>query len=116
MELYQFPWEDLASQGLPLPKELPLVDQMAYMGLRHIYWALNAGRINLATAHYEKAQLRHEYESTKAKMKYESDLCTWHTDLRKEIEGAQCRYRKERTLEAADKLSAVLDGRLNHGK
>lgn len=41
-------------------------------------------------------------------------LARWYADLRKNIEAAQNRYRKERTLEAADMLSDVLDGMVRH--
>lgn len=38
------------------------------------------------------------------------DLAKWHIKLREKIGGAQSCYRKERTLENANKLSRILDG------
>lgn len=116
MELYQFPWESAACCGEPLPENLPLADQMAYMGLRNIYWAFHAGRLTVSMAHFEKNKLRKEYEAMKAKLAFDDKLTAHHVATIKAVEAAQCRYRKERTLEAADSLSAALDGRMmNNG-
>lgn len=43
---------------------------------------------------------------------YEDIMYRWNSDLRKAVESAQNAYRKNRTLENADRLSAALDGRL----
>lgn len=109
-------YENAAMTGDPMPEGLCLEDQLTFQALSLLYARYHIGRISREDAVREKGRLVYEHDRRMRMAAADRELNTWHVDLRKEIEGAQCRYRKERTLEAADALSAVLDGRLNHGK
>lgn len=105
-------FERPAMNGHPMPDGLPLEDQAMFQALSLLYARYRRGEITREMASGEKGKLLYEYDRRKRMAKSADALASWHAELRKSIEGAQCRYRKERTLEAADDLSAVLDGRL----
>ena len=76
-------------------------------------------RLRTITAEQEMAKrgaMIYEYDRRKRMAEGTERLARWYADLRKNIEAAQNRYRKERTLEAADMLSDVLDGMVRHGR
>lgn len=108
--MIEFPWERDAMGGQPTPKGLPLTDQKAYQALASLYGRYRMGLIDRATGSIEKARILAEWDREKQIREAASKLAKWHAKLRKEIEGAQNRYRKDRTLENADKLSRALDG------
>ncbi len=104
--------EKAAMRGEPMPDGLSLVDQVYFQGLAHLYARFHLKVIDRATGSREKGQMSYQYDLSKRSQEFESDLAKWHADLRKSIEGALSRYRKERTLEAADALADVLEGKL----
>ena len=64
------------------------------------------GAINEENAKRERAEIDRAFSSDSG-----ADAAnTWVVGLRKRIELAHSRYRKERTIEAADRLSDVIDG------
>ena len=109
-------YENAAMTGDPMPEGLCLEDQLTFQALSLLYARYHIGRISREDAVKEKGKLIYEHDRRIRMADSSRKLNAWHVDLRNEIQFAHCRYRKERTLEAADKLSAVLDGRLNHGK
>lgn len=105
-------FERAAMNGDPMPDGLALEGQLMFQALALLYTRYRRGEISREMASAEKGHLLYEYDLRQRKAKQAAGLSAWHTKLLKEIEAAQCRYRKERTLETADALSAAVDGRL----
>ena len=105
-----FPWEREAMQGDPMPENLSLEDQKAYQALASLYGRYRLGLIERAAGSAEKGRILYKWDRERRMQEHSSKLVQWHARLRKEIEGAQNIYRKDRTLENADRLSRVLDG------
>lgn len=110
MSELSFPWERDAMNNLPMPEGLSLDDQKAYQALASLYGRYRLGLIERAAGSTEKGRILYVWDKEKRMEESSSKLAQWHSRLRREIEGAQCQYRKERTLENADKLSRALDG------
>lgn len=103
-------FERAAMNGEPMPDGLALEDQLMYQAISFLYARYRRHEISRDMASSEKGKLLFEYDRRKRMAKAASSLAKWHFKLRKKIEAAHCRFRKERTLAAADMLSAVLDG------
>ena len=99
--------EKAAMRGEPMPDGLSLVDQVYFQGLAHLY-----ARFHLKVIDREKGQMLYQHDLSKRSQEFESKMAKYHAELRKQTEGALNRYRKERTLEAADNLANVLEGKL----
>lgn len=95
-----------------MPDGLSLVDQVYFQGLAHLYARFHLKMIDRVTGSLEKGQMSYQHDLSKRSQEFESKLAKYHAELRKQMEGALSRYRKERTLEAADNLANVLDGRM----
>lgn len=108
--LREFPYERDAIADRPMPKGLPLYDQLNYRMLCDLYRRHRERRITTDEATAEKKEFIRAYEI------YETYdiMCKRYVDLIKNTEDARCRYRKERTLENADNLLAAIDGRMNN--
>lgn len=108
--MIEFQWERDAMAGNPAPKDLSLADQKAYQALASLYGRYRMGLIDRPTGSAEKARILAAWDKENRMDEAASELAKWHAKLRKEIEEVQNRYRKDRTLENADKLSRALDG------
>lgn len=108
--MIDFPWEREAMESRDTPKGLSLTAQKAYQSLSLLYGKYRLGMIDRASGSTEKARILAAWDREKQMDEAASELAKWHARLRKEIEGAQNRYHKDRTLENADKLSRALDG------
>ena len=105
-----FPYEMQAMMGEEMPDGLDYADQVMFLQLRLLYHQHKAGIVDRETAVREKRKMliNHRGRSFAEKMgKY------WVEQI-KNTELARSAYRKERTLENADKLLACLEGR-NYG-
>lgn len=107
-----FPFEREAARGEPMPDGLSLPNQMAYQTLCAIYARIRLGTISRQQAEKEKGAMLYLYDKGTRDEAFQRKLTVWQVDLFHAIEAAQSNYRKNRTLENADRLSAVLDGRL----
>ena len=105
-------YESAAMNGNPMPEGLAQEDQIMFQALSLLYARYHIGRISRDQATREKGQLLYEYDKRQRVAEADRKLTRWHSDLRREIEAAQNHFRKEHTLEAADRLSAALDGRV----
>ena len=101
-----YPWERQAKQNAPMPAGLKASEQRAYQTLALLTARYRAGYISADAAQRERKEIDRQYIIDAA----DEVLNDWHVRLRKGIELAHARYRKERTIEAADLLSDVLDG------
>ena len=106
-----FPFEKDAEQGLPMPDDLDLPDQMAYRFLVGLYRDMRTGTITREQAVVDKGKMTYQHSFAKNILKSSSIMGSWWADAHKRVEAAQIAYQKDRTLENADRLSAVLDGR-----
>ena len=101
-----FPYGRQAMNGEEMPDRLPYPDQITYLCFRMLYAQLRMGVINRETAICEKRKILHEREAYK--------LCEENgysfVKIIKETEMARAAYRKERTLENADRLLRAVEG------
>lgn len=104
--------ERAAMNGDQMPDGLCLEDQVYFQGLAYLYGRFRAGFITRERGSEEKGKMKHKWSEAKKMDEFSSKLSKRTAEMWKLIEGAQSRYRKERTLEAADALSNSLDGRL----
>lgn len=96
--------------GTRMPDGLCLADQVYFQGLAYLYSRFRAGFITRECGSEEKGKMKHEWSKAKKMAEYSLELSKRTAEMWKSMEGAQIRYRKERTLEAADALSDSLDG------
>lgn len=105
-------FERMAMRGEPMPEDFDLIDSWMFQSLAALYVRFFQGAISQEQGRADKKKLYRKYEVAKNKKRWEDIMYRWNSDLRKAVEAAQNAYRKNRTLENADRLSAVLDGRL----
>lgn len=109
-----FPFEKMAEQGLPMPDDLDLPDQMAYRFLVGLYRDIRTGTITRDQAVEEKGKMTYQHSVAKNILKNSSVMGSYWAGLRKDVEAAHNAYRKNPSRKTADALSAALDGRLDH--
>jgi hypothetical protein len=107
-KLPEFPYERQAMAGEEMPDGLNMPDTLMYIGLRMLYNQYKSGTIgrDLATAEKRKLIKKYKYQMflQEASERYVKNI--------KQTELARAEYRKERTLEAADKLVLALEGKI----
>lgn len=107
-----FPYEKEAANGDQIPDGLSLVDQVAFRFLRSMYRDIRTSVQTREQAIEEKGKMTYQYDKEKRSMEHWSKMGQYWAEKYKAVESAQNAYRKERTLENADRLIAALDGRL----
>ena len=107
---YAFPWEREAMQGAEMPDGLSLEDQLAYQAITMLYGRFRLKLVDRATGSAEKGKIGYELECRKRQADLHRKLLEWDIRLKKNVEGAINAYRKERTLENADRLVDIIDG------
>ena len=95
-----------------MPDGLSLADQWFFQGLAYLYARFRSGQISREQGSKEKGAMLYQHDKAVRNEQFEGKMISWHVALTKDIEAAQNAYRKSRTLENADRLSAALDGRL----
>lgn len=108
-----FPFESEAARGDVMPDGLSLPDQLAYQFLKNLYDQLRRDSVSREQATLDKGKMTHKYNLAKEAFSQCSALGDHWAKILKHVEGAQTRYRMERTLENADILSSALDGVLH---
>lgn len=101
-----FPWENKAKRCEPMPDGLKQSEQLAYQSIALLAARYRLGGLSDEQAIKDRKKIDQRYLIDAANEGY----IQWTVDLRKRIEIAQSNYRRERTVEAADVLSDVLDG------
>ena len=101
-----FPFEQAAANLEPMPKGLNYFDQSLFLNLRHIYAALRDKTIDWNEAMHEKIELIEAAEHFQYKCNMERIFADAISDTQK----AREEYRKNRTLENADKLLKAFEG------
>lgn len=101
------PYERAAMNGDELPGGLEYPDQVLYLCLRSLYNQVRRGIVTRETAILEKKKLLDEYRV----YKFNDEMGKQWTAQIKKTELARAAYRKERTLENADRLLIAIEGR-----
>lgn len=105
-QLLELPYEKMAMSGGEMPSGLEYPDQILFLELRLLYDSYKRKLIDRETATREKVELLRTYESHKIVDRIGKE---W-VDQIKRTELARATYRKEKTIENADKLVSFLEG------
>jgi hypothetical protein len=106
-KLLELPYEKIAMAGGEMPKGLEYPDQILFLELRLLYDSYKRKLIDRDRATQEKVELLRIYEAHKIVEKMGKE---W-VDQIKRTELARAEYRKDKTIENADKLLACVEGR-----
>lgn len=99
-------YERIAMAGGEMPDNMDSSDQLMFLKLRLLYNSYRKGILSREQATKEKTKIVREYELDCAMHKLG---IRWVTMIG-ETEKARIEYRKNRTIEAADKLLEVIEG------
>ena len=101
------PWEKDAMAGLEMPKGLSYPDQILYLELRMLYRQYYKKIIDRETATKEKKKLLDEYRC----YQYREEMGNHWVEIIRLTDLARCDYKKNRTLENADRLIEIIEGK-----
>ena len=110
-KLLELPYEKIAMAGGEMPKGLEYPDQILFLELRLLYDSYKRKMIDREMATQEKVELLQTYEAHKTVEKMGKE---W-VDQIKRTELARAEYRKNKTIENADKLLACAEGGKYYG-
>ena len=110
-KLLELPYEKIAMYGGEMPKGLEYPDQILFLELRLLYDGYKRKLIDRDKATQEKAELLRTYEAHKIVDKMGKE---WVEQI-KRTELARSAYRKDKTIENADKLLACVEGGKYYG-
>lgn len=105
-KLLELPYEKIAMSGGEVPKGLEYPDQILFLELRLLYDSYKRKLIDRDTATQEKVELLRTYEAHKIVEKMGKEC----VEQIKRTELARAEYRKNKTIENADKLLACVEG------
>lgn len=105
-KLLELPYEKTAMSGGQMPDGLEYPDQILFLSLRLLYDSYRRKLIDRESATREKVELLRTYEAHKIVDKMGKE---W-VDQIKRTELARAEYRKNKTIENADKLLACVEG------
>ena len=105
-KLLELPYEKIAMAGGEMPTGMEYPDQILFLELRLLYDSYKRKLIDRDTATQEKAELLRTYEAHKIVDRMGKE---W-VDQIKRTELARAAYRKDKTIENADKLVACVEG------
>jgi hypothetical protein len=105
-KLLELPYEKIAMAGGEMPTGMEYPDQILFLELRLLYDSYKRKLIDRDVATQEKAELLRTYEAHKIVDKMGKE---W-VDQIKRTELARAAYRKDKTIENADKLVACVEG------
>jgi hypothetical protein len=105
-KLLELPYEKIAMAGGEMPKGLEYPDQILFLELRILYDSYKRKVIDRETATREKVELLRTYEGHKI---VDAMGKLWVEQI-KQTELCRADYRKNRTLENADRLLKSIEG------
>ena len=105
-KLLELPYEKIAMAGGEMPKGMEYPDQILFLELRLLYDSYKRKLIDRDTATQEKVELLRTYEAHKIVDRMGKE---W-VDQIKRTELARVAYRKDKTIENADKLLSCVEG------
>lgn len=106
IKLLELPYEKIAMAGGEMPKGLEYPDQILFLQLRLLYESYKRKLIDRDVATREKVELLRVYEAHKIV----DNMCKEWVDQIKRTELARAEYRKDKTIENADRLLACVEG------
>src|SRR5574344_1630864 len=100
----KYPFEQQAMQNLPMPDGLTTYEKQIYIVLRNLYYAIAKGMITQQQAQKEKNAILKELDDLNAKREFERRL--WENAYNRTfaLDRAVSMYRKNRSLECADRI------------
>ena len=101
------PWEKDAMAGLEMPDGLSYPDQILYLSLRMLYAQYFKKIIDRDTATKEKKKLLDEYRC----YQYREEMGNLWVEIISLCVLVRCDYKKNRTLENADRLVEIIEGK-----
>ena len=104
--LIELPYEKIAMAGGEMPKGLSDADKILFLELRLLYDSYKKGIVDRETARREKVELLKGYDA----IKNSGNISKECADLIRRTELARAEYRKNKTIENADKLLACVEG------
>ena len=110
-KLLELPYEKIAMAGCEMPNGLEYPDQILFLQLRLLYDSYKRKLIDRDTATQDKVELLRTYEAHKIVEKMGKE---WVEQI-KRTELARAEYRKNKTIENADKLLACVEGGKYYG-
>ena len=110
-KLLELPYEKIAMSGGEMPSGMEYPDQILFMELRLLYESYKRKVIDRETATREKVELLRTYEAHKIV----DEMGKEWVDQIKRTELARATYRKDKTIENADKLLACVEGGKQYG-
>lgn len=110
-KLLELPYEKIAMAGGEMPKGMEYPDQILFLELRLLYDSYKRKLIDRELATREKVELLRTYEAHKIVNSMGKE---W-VDQIKRTELARAEYRKDKTIENADKLLACVEGGKHYG-
>ena len=105
-KLLELPYEKIAMAGGEMPTGMEYPDQVLFLELRLLYASYKRQLIDRETATREKVELLRTYEAHKII----DGMGKQFVDQIKRTELARAAYRKEKTIENADRLVACVEG------
>ena len=105
-KLLELPYEKIAMSGGEMPKGMDYPDQILFLELRLLYNSYRQQLIDRETATREKVELLRVYEAHKIVDNMGKE---WIDQIRR-TELARAAYRKNKTIENADKLLLCVEG------
>lgn len=106
-KLLELPYEKIAMSGGEMPKGLEYPDQILFLELRLLYDSYKRKLIDRDKATQEKVELLRTYEAHKIVDNMGKE---WVEQI-KRTELARAEYRKNKTLENADRLIDAIEGK-----
>ena len=101
------PWEKDAMAGLEMPDGLSYPDQILYLELRMLYAQYFKKIIDRETATKEKKKLLDEHRC----LQFREEMGNHWVEVSRLTDLARCDYKKNRTLENADRLVEIIEGK-----
>jgi hypothetical protein len=106
-KLQELPYERIAMAGGEMPKGLKYHDQMTFQRLRSLYHAYKQQIVSREAASREKVEILRERDN----LKFMCDLFEENVEMTRRTELIRSEYRKNRSLDVADSLCDILEGR-----
>jgi hypothetical protein len=110
-KLLELPYEKIAMAGGEMPEGLEYPDQILFLELRLLYDSYKRKLIDRDRATQEKVELLRIYEAHKIVEKMGKE---W-VDQIKRTELARAEYRKNKTIENADRVIECFEGKRFYG-
>lgn len=109
-------WEQAARRGSEMPDGLPPEEQAAYQAMRNLYAAYRTGRVSDLQAMKEKKKIAGAWRRAREQREFSNRMTAHTVNMWKKIEAAAADYRKNRTLETADRLFREIYGLLEEAE